>query len=168
MAGSAADLLRPITDEDLRGWQGLPSDLAVAHLTSVFPRDSDWTGAAQLGRRHREASYLWVDIPGPDGKLRIWFVDDRVIMLDLACSGIKVHTSQLAGLFSEVPAALDTWQGTLAMPESELVFPAHGLAAFINRETDVIWHLALFTAVSLETYENDLRLSMKRRRFQPD
>jgi hypothetical protein len=166
--GSAADLLRPITDGDLRGWQGLPPDLSLTQLTAAFPRDSDWSGTAQLGRSHREASYLWVDIPGADGKLRVWFVDERVIMLDRACAGLGVHAHQLVDLLAETPAALDTWQGTLSMSESELVFPAHGLAAFISRETDTIWHLALFAPLALETYQNDLRISLKRRRFQLD
>jgi hypothetical protein len=70
---SAAEILGPITAGDLRGWHGLPADLSLARITATFPRDSDWSGVGQLGRRHREASYLWVDIPGPDGKLRVWF-----------------------------------------------------------------------------------------------
>ena len=50
------------------------------------------------------------------------------------------------------------------MPESELVFPAHGLGAFISRETDSIWHLALFPPLRLEAYLDDLRIDMKTRR----
>lgn len=143
---------------------GLPAGLLVAQVAKVFPRDSDWSGTALLGRRYREANYLWVDIPGPEGKLRVWFDGERVILLDLACSHLKVRPDQLAGLFNEMPASLDTWRGTLPMPESELVFTAHGLAAFISRETDSIWHLALFPPLTLEAYQDDLRIDMKTRR----
>jgi hypothetical protein len=163
---SAADLLRPITSGELRAWQGLPSDLSLADLKSAFTRDSDWSGSEQLGRRHREASYAWVDIPGLDGKLRVWCDGDRVILLDLPCSGLTIRSNELTELFAETPALLDTWQGTLPMAESELVFPKHGIAVFINRETDSIWQLALFPPATLETYEDDLRINMKTRRHQ--
>jgi hypothetical protein len=53
------------------------------------------------------------------------------------------------------------------MPESELVFPDHGLAAFISRETESIWHLPLFPPLTLEVYEDDLRIDMKTRQHQP-
>lgn len=167
MAGSAADILRPIIVGDLRGWRGLPADLSLAQLTKAFSRDSDWSGSAQLGRRHREAGYLWVDIPEPNAKLRVWFDGERIILLDLACSWIRVTPHQLTSLLAEPPAFLDTWQGTLPMPKSELVFPEHGLSAFINRATNSIWHLALFPPVTLETYKDDLRINMETRRHQP-
>jgi hypothetical protein len=167
MTDSAADILRPITTGDLRGWRGLPGDLSLARLLSAFPRDSGWSGAAQLGTLHREASYLWVDIPGPERKMRVWFDDERVLLLDVACSWLQVRPDQLTGLFAEPPVALDTWQGTLPMPGSELVFPGHGIAAFVNREMATIWHLALFRPVALEVYEDKLRIDMQARRHPP-
>lgn len=162
-----AELLRLICAGDLRGWQGL-SALSVPDLTSAFPRDSDWSGTAQLGRCQREANYLWAVVPGADQKLRVWFEMDSVILLDLTCSGtLRTRPDHLAGLLAEVPIALDTWLGTLPMPESELVFPQHGLAAFVNRETQSIWHLALFRAQTLDEYVANLRIDMRVRRHQP-
>jgi hypothetical protein len=73
----------------------------------------------------------------------------------------------LAGLLAEVPTSLDAWLGTLPMPESELVFPRHGLAAFVNRETQSIWHLALFPPQTLDEYVDNLRIDMRVRRHQP-
>jgi hypothetical protein len=171
MPRSVAAILRPVTDGDLRGWRGLPSDLTLAEVTADFPRDSDWAGSAQLGRCHREAGYLWVDMPDHE-KLRVWFDSERVVLLDLACSRLRVQPGLLAGLFEaglfeESPASLDTWQGTLPMPQSELVFPAHGLAAFVNHETKAIWHMALFPPVTLDAYMDDLRIDMQTRRHQP-
>jgi hypothetical protein len=163
----SAELLRLVCTGDLHGWQGL-SDLSLAEFTSAFPRDSDWSSTAQLGRRHREANYLWALVPGLDEKLRVWFEMDRVILLDLACSGtFRSRPDHLAGLLIEVPTALDAWRGTLPMPESELVFPQHGLAAFVNRETQSIWHLALFLPQTLDEYVDNLRVDMRVRRRQP-
>jgi hypothetical protein len=167
MTTSAVDLLNPIVSGDLRNWRGLPSGLTIAGLTSAFPRDSDWAGTEQLGGLHRETHYLWVHFPAADGKLRSWFDSERVIQLDLAYSGVQTSRNELAELLDETPVALDTWQGTLHMPESELVFATHGLAAFLNRETGLIWHLALFAPVSLEEYVDDLRIDMQTRRHQP-
>jgi hypothetical protein len=167
MSCVSAELLRLVCAGDLRGWQGL-SDLSLAELTSAFPRDSDWSSTAQLGRRHREANYLWVLVPGSDQKLRIWLEMDRVILLDLACSGtLRTLPDHLAGLLAEVPTSLDAWLGTLPVPESELVFPRHGLAAFVNRETQSIWHLALFPPQTLDEYVDNLRIDMRVRRHQP-
>jgi hypothetical protein len=96
----------------------------------------------------------------------VWFEGERLILLDLACSGIRAQPRQLAELFG-MPAALDTWRGTLPMPDSELVFAEHGLAAFISRETESIWHLALFAPQPLQSYVDDLRIAMETRRHQP-
>lgn len=163
---SLGDLLRPITAGDLHGWRGLPSDLKLPQLTADFPPDSDWHGAAQLGRSHREASYLWVNLPGPDSKLRVWFDGERVILLDLECSGIRAQPDQLTSLFAEKPELLDTWRGVLPMQKSEMVFAKHGLAAFVNHDTKSIWHLALFAPITLTTYLDDLRIDMQTRRRQ--
>jgi hypothetical protein len=166
MTSVSAEPLRLVCAGDLRGWQGL-SGCSLAELTGAFPRDSDWSGRDQLGRHHRETNYLWAIVPGTDERLRVWFESDRVILLDLALAGIRgTRPDQLAGLLAEVPSALDTWLGTLPMAESELVFPRHGLAAFINRETQSIWHLALFPPQTLGDYVDNLRIDMRVRRHQ--
>ena len=161
------ELLRLISAGDLRGWNGLP-DLSVADLTSAFPRDSDWSGTAHLGRCQKETHYLWAIVPGSDHKLRVWFEVDRVILLDLACSGtLRTRPDDLAALLAEAPTALDTWLGTLPMPQSQLVFPRKGLAAFVNRETQSIWHLALLRPQTLEEYVDNLQIDMRVRRHPP-
>jgi hypothetical protein len=161
---SIAKRLRSVIAGDLRGWRGLPADLTLSQLTVAFPRDSDWSGTAQLGRRHRPADYLWVDIPTPDGKLRVWCEGDRVVELDVAVSGVQMPADHVARALDEDPVALDTWQATLPMLESELVFPAHGLAVFVDRELESIWHLALFPPVALDAYLDELRIDLHTRR----
>lgn len=161
----ASGLLSPVTRGDLNGWQGLPGDLPLDELTAVFPRDSDWAGSAQLGRLHREASFVWVDVPGAVGKMRVWFDGDRrVLLIDLDADGLRVPVSRLGPLLGEAPVALDTWRGTLPLPMSELVFAAHGLAAFAHRDKGTLWHLALFAPTTLEGYLDGLRLDLRVRR----
>jgi hypothetical protein len=167
MTGPIGDLLRPITRGDLRGWQGLTLDLTLSELTSAFPPDSDWSGSAQLGRHHRAASYKWIRFPGADTRARAWFISDRVVLVDIANPPVTVHPNELTDIFAEPEEPLDTWQGTLPMPASELVFPRHGIAVFINRDTGAIWHLALFHPVTLECYEDDIRIDLQTRRHQP-
>jgi hypothetical protein len=167
MTGPIGDLLCPITRGDLRGWQGLAPDLTLAGLTSAFPPDSDWSGSAQLGRHHRQASYRWIRVPGTGTTCRAWFVGERVILLDIANPSVTVHLDELTDIFGEPEASLDTWQGTLPMPAAELVFPSHGIAVFVNRDTETIWHLALFPPLTLESYEDDLRIGLQTRRHQP-
>jgi hypothetical protein len=166
MTGSVGDLLRPITCGDLRGWQGLPSDLTLSELTSALPPDSKWSGRAQLGKRHVQASYQWVRVPGSDTRFRAWFDAERVLLLDVASPPIAVRPNQLADVIGEEPASLDTWQGTLPMPASELVFPVHGIAVFVNRETEAVWHVALFPPLTLQSYTDDLRIDMQTHRHQ--
>jgi hypothetical protein len=169
MTSSVIELLRPILMGDLRGWQGLPSHFSLADLTSEFPRNSDWFGEAQLGCLHHPTRFLWANSPAteaPDesGQLRVWFEQDDVRLIDLDSSGLPPRADQLQHIFAEPTTALDTWQGTLPMPHSELVFAAHGLAAFINRDTNAIWHLALFTPAPLQIYLDTLRIDMRARR----
>jgi hypothetical protein len=167
MTKPIGDLLRPIIGGDLRSWQGLAPDLTFSELTSACPPDSDWSGSAQLGRHHRQASYQWIRFPGPDTECRAWFIGERVILLDIANPSITVHPNQLTDIFGEPEASLDTWQGTLPMPASELVFPSRGIAVFINRDTDAIWHLALFPPLTLKSYEDNRRIDLHTRRHQP-
>ena len=168
MVDVAADLLRLVRDGDLGGWQGLPSNLSLAELTSTFRRDSDWSGTAQLGRGHWKTNYLWALVPGSNQKLRAWFDTNPVVLVDFACAGtVDTRPDDLAAIFAEEPTSLDAWLGTLPMPESELVFPRHGLAAFVNRETQSIWHLALFPPQTLREYVDNLRIDMRIRRHQP-
>lgn len=158
MSASAAALQGPVRSGDVSGWTGL-ADLSVTGLTRAFPRDSDWTGTVQLGRNHRQTDYLWACVPDTDRKLRVWFEAERVVLIDFDCTAAFE-----AGVVAEEPAELDTWLGTLPMPGSELVFPRHGLAAFVNRETHRLWHLALFRPQSLKSYVDNLRLDRKVRR----
>lgn len=168
MTDVAADLLRLVRYGDLSGWHGLTSCLLVTELTSTFRRESDWSGTAQLGRRHRETNYLWALVPDSNQSLRVWFETDRVILVDFAgAATVPIRPGDLAGIFAEAPTALDTWLGTLPMPKSEFVFPRHGLAVFVNRETQSIWHLALFPTLTLGEYIDNLRIDMQVRRHQP-
>lgn len=153
-------LLRAIRSGELAGWKGL-ADLSVAELTATFPRDSDWSGTAKLGRRRRETDYLWARMPDCERTIRVWFEGDRVLLVDFECSW-----TFKAGPAGEEPVLLDTWLGTLPMPKSERVFPRHGLAAFVNGETGKLWHLALFPPQTLESYVDHLRIDMQRRRHQ--
>jgi hypothetical protein len=155
-AVSVEDLLEPIARGDLRGWQGLAHDLTIRELTSAYPPDSDWSGSAQLGRRHREASYRWIRFPSADAESRAWFVGEQVILLDLANPSVGAHYDQLTEMFGAPDASLDTWQDTLPMPASETVYARRGIAVFVNLDTGAIWHLALFAPVTLEVYQDDL------------
>jgi hypothetical protein len=162
----SVESLRRVCAGNLHDWQGL-SGCTLTELSDAFPRDSDWSGRAQLGRNYKETNYLWAIMPGTDERLRVWFESDRVILVDMECSGFPdIDPARLVGQFAEVPTALDTWLGTLPMPESELVFPRHGLAAFVNRETQSIWHLALFAPQSLGDYVDNLRIDTRVRRHQ--
>src|SRR3954452_13209354 len=140
MARLTAESLRRACVGDLCGWHELPSDLSLAEYMTTCPRDSDWSGTAQLGRHHRETNYLWACVPGAEQKLRVWFEANHVILLDVACAGpVGSRLDYLPERLGEPPTALDAWLGTVPMPESELVFPRHGVAAFVNRETQQIW-----------------------------
>jgi hypothetical protein len=167
LTGSAVEILSPIATGDLHCWRGLPAHLNLAGVTAAFPRDSDWSGAGQLGRRHRAASYLWADLADPQRKMRVWFEEDRVVLIDLACSWIHGDRDRIVGFFGEPAAALDTWQGVVPMPRAELVFPGSGIAVFFSRDLGSIWHLALYSPVALNVYEDDLRLNMETRRHKP-
>ncbi|HEY1294105.1 MAG TPA: hypothetical protein VGJ60_13595 [Chloroflexota bacterium] len=164
VSGGRRPSLSPILGGDLLGWRGLPADLPLDELTAVFPRNSDWSGSAQLGRQHRPATYVWLDLPADDRNLRVWLDDKYVIMLDLTYAGAR-HAHELPLLFDEQPVTLDTWQETVPLAASELVFVAHGLAAFIDRETDSIWHLAAYTPTTIAIYLDDLRLDFRTRRL---
>jgi len=164
MAESIEGLFDPITSGDLRGWHGLPRDLSLPRLTSAFPADSDWSGSARLGSNRREANYRWIRFPGAGGQCRAWFTGEWIILLDIANPPVTVRPDQLTEIFGEPDASLDAWQATLPMSGAELVYPGLGLAVFVNRDTQAIWHLALFPPVTLDTYQDDLRIALQTRR----
>ena len=161
MTSVSATQLRQACAGNLHGWCGL-RDLSLTDAFLLFPRDSDWSGNAQLGRRHQAMTYVWCRVPGSDRSLRIWSATDRVALIDMAWTvAVDSDADHLAGLLGEVPIALDTWQGPLPLAKAEHVFAQHGLAVWINPETRLIWHLALFAPQSLEDYLNNLRIDMQ-------
>jgi hypothetical protein len=164
------DQLREVMDKfvsrNFRDWPGLPSNGTLTAVRQYFNNDSDDIGEAALGNDF--CQYLVVTIPGYGTPVRIWStnIDEKVVLLDAPNPELQPGLSSLLDELGEPAAQLDTYWGTLSIPDGEWVYPERGLALFVSERDEKVFHLAVFQPTTLADYEENLRFSLRKRRMR--
>ncbi len=150
---------------DFRAWRGLPADGSLEDIRRYFPAADQGIGQATLGQEKR--NFLVLPVAGYDGPVRAWFIPDseEVLLLDGAYPELAPDLAALLASLGEPALKLDSYWGTLAVPQGEWVYPDRGLTLFLSDEGHAVYHLAVFTPVSAADYQENLRLSLRKRRL---
>lgn len=147
---------------NLSEWRGLPPDCTLAMVRAEFtvPAD-DWYATGYLGEEPRE--YRWRSAMAPTfpDSVRVWYADDRVVVLDSEVSGDARRYEGLVAKLGEPEATLDTFFGNAALPGAEWVYPDRGLALHIEPETQVVLWVAGYPATTLDAYRKRYRIVFK-------
>jgi hypothetical protein len=147
----------------LGDWHGLASSLTLEEALAAFPAVSDGEGRARLGRG--EAWFRVADGGRLGQRLRIWYADDRVLLLDGERPELAETLDELRGRFGPPEAALDYHLGTTPIPAGEHVYPDRGLALFVGGDGSRLHRVALFPPTTLDGYEQRHRLHLRQRRL---
>ena len=153
--------LDQLMNGDLRQWSGLPSPGPLTIVRQYFANHTNDIGLARLG----EASYRFLVIQHQE-RLRAWFVPETnyVVLLDMAYPELQPNLSTTLAALGKPKAKLDTYFGTLPIPQGEWIYPERGLVLFLNEAANTIFHLAVMAPTTLTQYQTQLRLSLRKRR----
>jgi len=149
--------------KDFSHWTGLPDGCLLSDLTQSGVQLKEGMGLARLGRHKTNFKMLVID--EYERSVRVWLEEEKVLLLDVKYPQIVPDLTTLLAQLGEPEAKLDAYLGTLLLPESEWVYPQQGLSLFINPGNNVLLRLAVYPPTVLETYQERLRLHLRRRRL---
>jgi hypothetical protein len=153
-----------ISSLDLRTWQGLPAHCDWQAWTGPLPSDWQDVYARPLGSNFRPAHQLNVDVPGYQNP-HLYFVEGEAVLFEAM---VGPHLRSFEELVQELGAPADKldWDfGTLPLPRSEYVYPARGIALFLNTDKDRALHIGLFAPTTLEIYLEYIRPRFGKKRL---
>ncbi len=154
--------LQTILARDFTQWNGLPATCRVSDIATLFSL-SKGVGVGRLG--DNKVNFHTAPVTGYSRPLRVWFEDERILLMDIAQPEIVPDLEQYLALFGPPDTKLDAYLGTLLLAESEWVYLSRGLTFFINPATNILLRLALFEPTSLDRYKAHVRLNLKKRRL---
>ena len=151
--------------KDLSHWTGLPDDCLLSDLTQTGSYFKKGMGLARLGRHKTNFKMLVVE--GEERSVRVWLEEEKVLLLDVKYPQIVPDLPTLVARWGEPEAKLGSYLGTLFLSESEWVYPQRGATLFVNPKNKILLRLAVYPITTLETYQDRLRLNLRRRRLPP-
>ena len=157
--------LQPLVARRFADWRGLVPGTTVDDAAAALDVDRSWTGAGVLGSERRPAAWFAASADGYADGLRVWTVDDRVVLIDAREVRLAGGVSSLLAALGAPAATLDSYLGVLEIPRSELVFPDRGLTVYVNPENRALLRIAVYAPATLDLYVRDLRLDLQQVRL---
>jgi hypothetical protein len=153
------------SDGGLAAWSGLPEGLAPEDYAPVVDAPGDAPALSALGLERALVRFgelapagvpaeLWT-APGEDGE--VWAVA-------IDTPPFAPAPAALRELLGPPALTLDTARGTVALAQSEWVWPARGLTAYVDEADARVWRIALFPAGTADEYTKHYRADLGTRR----
>lgn len=162
---SAQAALRAFARRDFHDWRGLAPDTSLSDAVAVFEDDDDWRGAGKLGSERRASRWASVAVEGYEKGVRVWLDEDLVILIDGESPTLATPLPVLLQDIGQPEAKLDSYLGTLLIPESEWVYAGRGLTLYVNPENGILLRVAVFVPTTLDDYRQRLQLDLQTRRL---
>lgn len=166
MSGAGAQALGALLEEGgLAAWRGLPAGLAPEDFAPALDAPGDAPALSALGLERALVRFgelvtagvpaeLWV-APGDDGEVQAVAIDSPPF---------TPAPGALRDLLGPPDLTLDTARGTVALAQGEWVWPARGLAAYVDTADERVWRVALFPACTADEYTQHYRAALGTRR----
>lgn len=141
------------------GWRGLPPGCAPERLFDVA-FDETW-GVRRLGADRDTARMRLLELGGyyrPLASVR----DGTVVMFDGTNPELDGGWSALAADLGTPEATHDFVYGTVTMPGGERIHAARGITIFLNPENQMVLHIAVYSATTVDDYTRRLRPSLEK------
>lgn len=157
--------LQPLVTRRFEDWRGVVPGTTVDDVAAMLDVDRSWTGGGALGSERRPAGWLAAGAAGYADGLRVWIVDDHVVLIDAREVELAGSVPSLLAALGAPAATLDSYLGVLEIPRSELVFPDRGLTVYVNPENRALLRLAVYAPTTLDAYVRGLRLDLQQVRL---
>lgn len=157
MTTTCEDARQAIRGGRFVGWRGLPRGCTPEALFGVA-FDESW-GLRKLGDEHDAARMRLLDLAGyyrPLANVR----DGAVVMFDGTNPVLDGGWSALSADLGTPDATRDFGYGSVTMAGGERIHAARGITVFLNPENQVVVHIAVYPATTLDDYERRLRPSL--------
>jgi len=155
------DALRMIRTRDFRAWQGLPADCTPERLAKDLPRATPNEGQRQLGTAPVDVTWWPAQLDGYREPLEVQIAKGRVVRIDgerpELTGGLEAHL----GALGEPAGKLSYYADTVKLPDGEWVWPARGIAIYLNADHRFVNRVALFHATDLPAYVRDLQPNLR-------
>lgn len=144
--------------KQLEQWWGIPQPCTSEDFFAVFtPLDEDGA-VGKLGSEFIPTFYKVCSVTAYAEPVHVWFRDTEIVKIEVNYPHLSDErfASLLASLGQPV-AKLDYYFHTFSISRGEWVYPARGIALFLNGDESGLVKWSLFHASTLDDYTRRIR-----------
>lgn len=161
---TCATVIDALVTMDFRDWRGLPEDCAVDALLAAFPGSPEAVGRGRIGNPGRTMSYRRLRYPKQPVPPRLWFDDNRVVLIDIEHPKLPHAPDVLLDALGVPSGRLDFAFDILQVTGGERVYSDRGITVFYKENTDLIVRISLYApTIAVSGYKTRYRLNLARR-----
>ena len=154
------ETLRQVAEQQFEHWAGMSADCRLPEVLTWFKQLNDGIGHGMLGIE--PAQFVMVVVPNYTEPVRVWYRAEKVVLFDVAYPDFLQDKLSALG---EPPVRLDYFWRRLLIRKGLWVYPARGLALYVNSDNGALIHLTVFAPTSLEQYQTGFMLSLRTERL---
>ncbi|HWO20848.1 MAG TPA: hypothetical protein VNO30_18910 [Kofleriaceae bacterium] len=149
-----------IRARDFIAWRGLAGTCKDAVL-KAFPPAYDGEGQIQLGSEGVRVAVLRRKAPGYSHTLDVQTASGAVVRVDIEHPELAGPVPALLSTLGAPDGKLDYYDGVLLMPGGQQVWPARGLALYLDETGAQVKRIALFKPTDLAHYRRELEPDLR-------
>jgi len=150
---------------DFHGWQGL-GDCSPDEVRALYPQQAPGFALGRLGGR--QARYFYVQMPGYEDGVAVWYREERVVLLEVRWPQLAGGLDGLLASLGSPPERLDFQWRSLRLRKGLLLYPERGLALFVNPDNQIVLMVTAFAPTTLDDYREGLALELGEVKLQDD
>lgn len=154
-----------LLDKDFANWQGWPEACTISDLRksgTIQPDSVSWF----MGQEIRQAYWSMLKQEVYEMGVRVWFVEDKVLKVQVEYPGIKDTPHDLIKGWG-APNKADYYEGIMFVEGGEWIFPERGITLRVSAEESMVTEVILYPPTTLKLYMRDIYYTEQEREF-PD
>lgn len=141
-----------IAARDYRQWNGLPPECGYSKLDGAFKRLRNEYGQGTLGRSNNPALFRMHIAEAYSQGLKVWFADEHIRLVEIEFPALPYPLHELLQQIGEPETKLDYHLDIMPVPSGAWIYPARGLALYLDAGHANVMRLGLFPPCSIDEY----------------
>lgn len=160
---NCAEFVNQLRALDFSQMLGAAEHCNSEQLLSSFPAMAKTPGRGLLGQKRRPTTFWLSDsVSGFCSQLRIWFLEDEILRLDLDFP-LSFNWQQQSKDWGEPQARQDYYYDNMLLNQLAYVWLQRGISFLFNAEKSAIIQVLIYQPCSLEHYNSEIFLSLPTR-----